>query len=127
MSRAVTLGLASRTSGCVSEREDWWADMDGQQKFLADCQARLAVDLISGTWSMVVIYALEGGPARPGDLREQIGGISHKVLTDTLRRLEYNGLVERHRYAEAPPRVEYELTRPAGADLCARRLGRSPC
>jgi DNA-binding HxlR family transcriptional regulator len=38
------------------------------------------------------------------------------VLTDTLRRLEYNGLVERHRYAEAPPRVEYELTGP-GRDL----------
>ena len=46
----------------------------------------------------------------------RIGGISQKVLTETLRRLETNGLVERHRYAEAPPRVEYSLT-PAGRDL----------
>ncbi|MFE6496795.1 winged helix-turn-helix transcriptional regulator, partial [Streptomyces sp. NPDC057747] len=51
-------------------------------------------------------------PGRPGELRERIGGISPKVLTETLRRLESNGLVERHAYAESPPRVEYELTAP---------------
>ncbi|GAB3924929.1 helix-turn-helix domain-containing protein [Kribbella albertanoniae] len=84
--------------------------------FYADCQARVAVELISGRWPMVVLYALSHGPARPVDLRRQIGGISQKVLTETLRRLETNGLVERHRYAEAPPRVEYSLT-PAGHDL----------
>ncbi|WP_236004971.1 winged helix-turn-helix transcriptional regulator, partial [Nonomuraea antri] len=50
------------------------------------------------------------GPRRPGRLREEIGGISAKVLTETLRRLEFHGLVERHAYAEAPPRVEYGLT-----------------
>jgi DNA-binding HxlR family transcriptional regulator len=60
----------------------------------------------------VVLYALREGPLRPGELRERIGGISHKVLNETLRRLERNGLVARHRYAEAPPRVEYELTGP---------------
>ena len=98
--------------------------MHGPRKFFSDCQARLAVDMISGTWPMVVIYALADGPARPGELREQIGGISQKVLTETLRRLEHNGLVERHRYAEAPPRVEYELT-PPGRDLLVplRALG----
>ncbi|TDD59856.1 transcriptional regulator [Kribbella antibiotica] len=84
--------------------------------FYADCQARVAVELISGRWPMVVLYALSKGPARPVDLRKHIGGISQKVLTETLRRLETNGLAERHRYAEAPPRVEYSLT-PAGQDL----------
>ncbi|MEU5877925.1 helix-turn-helix domain-containing protein [Spirillospora sp. NPDC047279] len=79
---------------------------------LADCQARLAFDLLSGAWTSVVLYALREGPRRPGALREEIGGISQKVLTETLRRLEANGLVVRHRYAEAPPRVEYELTGP---------------
>jgi DNA-binding HxlR family transcriptional regulator len=43
-------------------------------------------------------------------LRERIGGISAKVLTETLRRLEFNGLVARRAYGGAPPRVEYELT-----------------
>ncbi|NUR93854.1 MAG: helix-turn-helix transcriptional regulator [Kribbellaceae bacterium] len=73
---------------------------------------------------MVVLYSLADGPARPGELRRQIGGISQKVLTETLRRLEHNGLVARQRYAEAPPRVEYSLTT-AGQDLLVpiRALG----
>ncbi|MBW8484470.1 winged helix-turn-helix transcriptional regulator [Actinomadura parmotrematis] len=78
--------------------------------FIADCPARLGFDLISGQWTSVVLYALREGPRRPGELREHIGGISQKVLTATLRRLEASGLVERRRYAEAPPRVEYALT-----------------
>lgn len=78
--------------------------------YLSDCRARLAFDLLSHTWNAVLIWALRDGPRRPGELREHIGGISPKVLTETLRRLEFNGLVERHVYAEAPPRVEYELT-----------------
>lgn len=82
--------------------------MDGV--FLADCRARLAFDLIANTWNAVVVWALRDGPCRPGDLRHRIGGISTKVLTETLRRLEYNGLVARRAYREAPPRVEYELT-----------------
>jgi DNA-binding HxlR family transcriptional regulator len=86
--------------------------------FLADCQARLAFDLISNTWTAVVIWSLRDGPRRPGDLRARIGGISTKVLTETLRRLEFNGLVARRAYAEAPPRVEYELT-PLGRTLLA--------
>lgn len=92
--------------------------------FFADCQARVAAELLSGRWPMVVLYALSHGPARPGELRQQIGGISQKVLTETLRRLEHNGLVQRRRYAEAPPRVEYSLTRP-GEDLLVpiRALG----
>ncbi|MEU8340066.1 helix-turn-helix domain-containing protein [Spirillospora sp. NPDC048832] len=80
--------------------------------FAADCQTRLALDLLSGTWTGVVLWTLRDGPLRPRHLRDRIGGISHKVLTETLRRLEQNGLVTRRRYAEAPPRVEYELTGP---------------
>ncbi|MFF0310379.1 winged helix-turn-helix transcriptional regulator [Streptosporangium sp. NPDC004379] len=77
---------------------------------LADCRARLAFDLIGNTWNAVVLWALRSGPRRPGELRGGIGGISQKVLTETLRRLEYNGLVGRRAYPEAPPRVEYGLT-----------------
>lgn len=84
--------------------------------FAADCPARLAVDLFAHTWTPVVIYMLKDGPRRPGQLQADIGGISQKVLTQTLRRLEGLGLVVRRRYAEAPPRVEYELTTP-GRDL----------
>ncbi|MFL4951644.1 winged helix-turn-helix transcriptional regulator [Streptomyces sp. MMS24-I31] len=78
--------------------------------YLADCRARLAFDLLSNTWNAVLIWVLRDGPTRPGELRERIGGISPKVLTETLRRLEFNGLVVRNAHGEAPPRVEYELT-----------------
>ncbi|MEU8758967.1 helix-turn-helix domain-containing protein [Streptomyces sp. NPDC048659] len=78
--------------------------------YLADCRARLAFDLMSNTWNPVLIWVLRHGPRRPGELRELIGGISPKVLTETLRRLEFNGLVTRTAYAGSPPRVEYGLT-----------------
>ncbi|QUQ64176.1 winged helix-turn-helix transcriptional regulator [Kutzneria sp. CA-103260] len=85
--------------------------------FLADCPARLAVELIADKWTVVVLAGLSKGPVRHGELIELIGGgISRKVLTQTLRRLESHGLVRRQAYAEAPPRVEYELT-PLGATL----------
>ncbi|MEW1914097.1 helix-turn-helix domain-containing protein [Kitasatospora sp. NPDC085895] len=78
--------------------------------FLADCPALLAMEIIASKWSMVTLFALTDGPLRHGELVELSGGISRKVLTQTLRRLQANGLVERHAYAEAPPRVEYCLT-----------------
>lgn len=78
--------------------------------FLADCPARLAVEIIADKWSVVVLYALSKGPRRHGDLVDPIGGISRKMLTQTLRRLSRHGLVTRHAYSEVPPRVEYDLT-----------------
>ncbi|MFF2777365.1 winged helix-turn-helix transcriptional regulator [Streptomyces sp. NPDC058052] len=78
--------------------------------FLADCRARLAFDLLSQTWNAVVLWALRDGPLRPVELRERIGGISPKVLTETLRRLQFNGLVDRCPHPGSPPRVEYGLT-----------------
>ncbi|AZS89113.1 helix-turn-helix domain-containing protein [Streptomyces griseoviridis] len=84
--------------------------------FLADCPARLTVELLADKWTAVVLYGLSRGPVRHGELIELIGGISRKMLTQTLRRLEAHGLVSRHAYAEVPPRVEYELT-PLGASL----------
>ena len=84
--------------------------------FLADCPARLTVELIADKWTAVVLYGLSQGPVRHGELIDLIGGISRKMLTQTLRRLEAHGLVRRHAHPEVPPRVEYELT-PLGATL----------
>lgn len=63
-----------------------------------------------------MLSGLSKGPVRHGELVELIGGISRKVLTQTLRRLQGHGLIRRQAYAEAPPRVEYELT-PLGTTL----------
>lgn len=79
--------------------------------FLADCPARLTLDVISDKWSLIVLYALgERGGSRHTELRELIGGISSKVLTQTLRKLQRFGLVEREEFAEVPRRVHYELS-----------------
>lgn len=78
--------------------------------FLADCPARLAIEIIADKWAVVVVFALSRGPVRHGELADLIGGVSRKVLTQTLRKLQNYGLVDRHAYAEAPPRVEYSLT-----------------
>jgi DNA-binding HxlR family transcriptional regulator len=78
--------------------------------FLADCPARLAVEIIADRWAVVTIYALSRGPRRHGELVDLIGGISRKMLTQTLRRLERHGLVTRTAFNEVPLRVEYELT-----------------
>ncbi|MFC8723319.1 winged helix-turn-helix transcriptional regulator [Kitasatospora sp. NPDC057198] len=79
-------------------------------RLLADCRARLAFDLLSQTWNAVLLWALRDGPCRPAELRTRIGGISSKVLTETLRRLQYNGLVERHPPRPGSTGVAYELT-----------------
>ena len=71
--------------------------------FLADCPARTTLALVGDTWSVVVIMALGERPRRYGELRERIGGISNKMLTQTLHKLVRNGLVERDARA-------YELT-----------------
>ncbi|GAB7109818.1 helix-turn-helix domain-containing protein [Streptomyces phaeofaciens JCM 4814] len=75
---------------------------------LADCPTRLAVEIISDKWAVLVLFGLSRRPRRHGELVDLIGGVSRKVLTQALRRLQRYGLVERH--AEEPRRVEYSLT-----------------
>lgn len=83
----------------------------------ATCPTRQVLDLIADKWAALVVGLLEDGPQRFVALQRQIGGISQKMLTQTLRELERDGLVQRTVYAEVPPRVEYALT-PLGQTLC---------
>jgi DNA-binding HxlR family transcriptional regulator len=76
----------------------------------ATCPSRTSLARIANKWTAMVVIALSDGRMRFRDLRTTVDGISAKVLTDTLRDLERDGLVTRHVYAEVPPRVEYELT-----------------
>src|SRR5918999_6412286 len=83
---------------------------------LASCPSRTSLARIANKWTAMVVIALSAGPMRFRDLRTGVDGISAKVLTETLRDLERDGLVTRHVYGEVPPRVEYELT-PLGRTL----------
>ncbi|QJP15483.1 helix-turn-helix transcriptional regulator [Starkeya sp. ORNL1] len=82
----------------------------------ANCTARHALELISGKWAMLILPALADGPVRNGELLRRIGGISQKMLTQTLKELERNGLVIRCDLQIMPLHVEYELS-PLGASL----------
>ncbi len=84
--------------------------------FVADCPARTTLDLVADTWSVIAVVALDRGPARYSQLQQRIEGVSKKMLTQTLRKLEANGLVERRVLHTAPPGVEYRLT-PLGRTL----------
>lgn len=80
------------------------------------CPSRRLVDRIGDRWTVLVIGVLADGPARYGELAARVAGISPKMLSQTLRSLERDGLVSRRAWAEVPPRVEYRLT-PSGASL----------
>ncbi|WP_327090783.1 helix-turn-helix transcriptional regulator [Nonomuraea sp. NBC_01738] len=78
--------------------------------FDPECPTRLILDRIGDKWSVLVVLSLSTGAKRFTELRDRIGGVTPKVLTQTLRAMERDGLLTRHVFAEVPPRVEYELT-----------------
>ncbi|WP_066948764.1 winged helix-turn-helix transcriptional regulator [Streptomyces lushanensis] len=81
----------------------------------ADSLAREIFSDVADKWALLIIEALGEGTLRFSELRDEIEGISHKMLTQNLRMLERNGLVERTVHPVVPPRVEYTLTRPGQA------------
>lgn len=81
-----------------------------------NCPTRRVLDRIGDRWTVLVVGSLSDGPLRYSELRDRIDGISQKMLTQTLRGLERDGLVTRTVMAQIPPRVDYELT-PAGHSL----------
>lgn len=84
--------------------------------FRENCLSRQVLKLIADEWTPLVIYSLAGGTMRFGQLLKRINGISKKMLTQTLRAMEHNGLVQRVVYPVVPPVVEYSLT-PLGQTL----------
>jgi len=82
-----------------------------------ECPPELhTIDTISGKWTVLVVHILSSKTMRHSELRRAVGGISQKVLTQTLRNLERNGIVMRAVYPVVPPQVEYSLT-PLGQSL----------
>ena len=73
------------------------------------CPSRLVLARIADKWTALIIQVLASGTKRYAVLQREIGGISQKMLTQTLRSLERDGLIERKVYPEVPPKVEYAL------------------
>ncbi|MGA5552682.1 winged helix-turn-helix transcriptional regulator [Streptomyces pseudogriseolus] len=78
--------------------------------YAAQCPCREVLDLLANKWSALAIGAMEEGPQRFGALQRRLEGVSPKVLTNTLRRLEERGFVDRTVYPAVPLHVEYALT-----------------
>ena len=86
------------------------------QHFGVNCPSRVLFDQIADKWSMMILTVLDGGPQRFNVIRRQLEGVTQKALTQSLRRLERNGLVERRVINSSPVAVEYEIT-PLGRTL----------
>ncbi|MEW2292792.1 helix-turn-helix domain-containing protein [Streptomyces sp. NPDC006743] len=78
--------------------------------YAAQCPCRALLDLLANKWSALAIGALEKGPQRFGELQRKLQGVSPKVLTQTLRRLEDSGILDRTVFPAVPLHVEYSLT-----------------
>ena len=89
-----------------------------KEKSILDSQPHLrqTLDLIADKWVVATMYVLSSGTRRYGELQREIGDISQRMLTKTLRDLERNGFVERKVYPVVPPKVEYSIT-PLGETL----------
>lgn len=81
-----------------------------------DCEVRQILDRIADKWSLLVIALLDDRTLRFSELRREIDGVSQRMLTQTLRQLERDGIVRRTVYPVVPPRVDYNLT-PMGSSL----------
>ncbi len=81
-----------------------------KNKELPACPVETALTLMGDKWKILIVRDLLTGTKRFGELKKSLSGISQKVLTQHLRIMEKNGLINRKIYAEIPPRVEYSLT-----------------
>jgi DNA-binding HxlR family transcriptional regulator len=85
----------------------------------ADCPSREVLKHVTSRWGVLVLIALEGHTRRFSELRRMIGGVSERMLAQTLQWLEGDGLIARVAYPVVPPHVEYSLT-PLGVEAAAR-------
>lgn len=84
--------------------------MPAPKTALPVCPVEVTLALISDRWKVLILRDLMQDTRRFGELKRSVGHISQKVLTTNLRSMEQSGLINRHVYAEVPPRVEYSLT-----------------
>ena len=77
---------------------------------LPDCPVATTVQLVGSKWKLLILRNLLARPWRFNELRKSLDGISQKVLTDSLRTMEEDGIITRTVYPEVPPRVEYALS-----------------
>ncbi|MDO9292706.1 MAG: helix-turn-helix domain-containing protein [Hydrogenophaga sp.] len=96
--------------------------MERGELFAAECPSRAVLQHVTSRWGVLVLVALLAGTHRFSDLRRKIGGVSEKMLAQTLQWLEGDGFVLRTQYPVVPPHVEYSLT-PMGVEVARQVEG----
>jgi DNA-binding HxlR family transcriptional regulator len=104
--QGTTRGAREATSALGEGLRAWRA----RYPDLANCPVRNVLDRISGKWHTLLITALIDGPLRFGELKRALPDISQRMLTQSLRDLQRDGLIARRVYSTAPPSVDYRLT-----------------
>ncbi|PUV25062.1 MULTISPECIES: winged helix-turn-helix transcriptional regulator [Sphingobacterium] len=94
----------------MGKRKENSTNMLNESFIVESCDLTYAVCKVGGRWKLLILCKLENGKLRFSELRNQINGITERMLTLQLRELEKDGLVKRTVHAEVPPRVDYELT-----------------
>ncbi|WP_455425960.1 winged helix-turn-helix transcriptional regulator [Dryocola sp. LX212] len=87
--------------------------------FAEKCPSRDVLKHVTSRWGVLILVALQGGTHRFSDLRRKMGGVSEKMLAQTLQWLEADGFVNRKSYPVVPPHVEYSLT-PLGEEVAEK-------
>ncbi|WP_123026521.1 winged helix-turn-helix transcriptional regulator [Mycolicibacterium stellerae] len=100
-------------SEILAQRFTTWQAMEFNE---SDCLIRNVLDRLGDKWTMLIVIALNASPARFSKLQREIPDISKRMLSQTLRGLERDGLITRHVFATAPPQVEYRLA-PLGRSI----------
>ncbi|MGK7284904.1 winged helix-turn-helix transcriptional regulator [Buttiauxella agrestis] len=90
--------------------------------FAEQCPSRDVLKHVTSRWGVLILVALQGGTHRFSDLRRKMGGVSEKMLAQTLQWLEADGFVNRKSYPVVPPHVEYSLT-PLGIEVAEKVSG----
>jgi len=118
----VTLREPGLTPDMRGVCQDMIAQVTTGELDAANCPVRDVMDHIGGKWSSLLLMALGARPHRFGELKRAVPDISQRMLTQTLRSLQRDGLVSRHVFDTVPPSVEYRLT-PLGESLLGPLLG----
>lgn len=92
------------------------AGLERGNLFAEECPSREILKHVTSRWGVIVLVALRGGTHRFSDLRRKVGGVSEKMLAQTLQALEGDGFVDRVAYPVVPPHTEYSLT-PLGTEV----------
>lgn len=104
------VAVRDRLSRLVGDPVPAGSETPAANVFAAGCASRVVLDHVTSKWGVLVIVALSETSLRWGELRRGIEGISEKMLAQTLRTLETDGLVHREAQPTIPPRVDYSLT-----------------